>query len=58
MKHNNRKRYNDDFRKMVVDLYHSDQSVRNLEIYNESKGRYGAPEIHHYLSGEGYHLSP
>jgi len=31
MKHkNNGKRYNDDFRKMVVDLYNSGQSVRNL----------------------------
>lgn len=31
MKHkNNGKRYNDDFRKMVGDLYHSGQSVRDL----------------------------
>ena len=31
MKHkNNGKRYNDDFRKMIVDLYQSGQSVRNL----------------------------
>lgn len=31
MKHkNNSKRYNDDFRKMVVELYHSGQAVRDL----------------------------
>mgnify|MGYP001195759274 FL=1 len=31
MKHkNNGKRYNDDFRKMVVELYYSGQSVRDL----------------------------
>ena len=31
MKHkNNGKRYNDDFRKMVVELYHSGQKVRDL----------------------------
>jgi len=30
MKHkNNGKRYNDNFRKMVANLYHSGQSVRN-----------------------------
>src|SRR5699024_5426091 len=28
--HKNGKRYNDDFRKMIVDLYQSGQSVRNL----------------------------
>jgi len=40
MKHsNNGKRYNDDFRKMVVDLYHSGQSVRNLS------GEYGVSEV-------------
>lgn len=31
MKHkNNGKRYNDDFRKMVVELYNSGQSVKSL----------------------------
>jgi len=40
MKHNNNgKRYNDDFRKMVVDLYHSGQSVRSLS------GEYGVSEV-------------
>jgi len=36
---NNGKRYNDDFRKIVVDLYHSGQSVRNLS------GEYGVSEV-------------
>jgi len=27
--HKNGKRYNDDFRKMVVDLYHSGQKVKD-----------------------------
>lgn len=40
MKHNNNgKRYNDDFRKMVVDLYHSGQSVRSLS------SEYGVSEV-------------
>jgi len=41
MKHkkNNGKRYNDDFRKMVVDLYNSGQSVRNLS------SEYGVSEV-------------
>lgn len=40
MKHkNNGKRYNDDFRKMVVDLYHSGQSVGNLS------SEYGVSEV-------------
>ena len=40
MKHkNNGKRYNDDFRKMVVDLYQSGQSVRNLS------SEYGVSEV-------------
>ena len=31
MKHkNNGNRYNDDFRKMIVDLYHSSQKVKDL----------------------------
>ena len=29
-KKNNGKRYNDDFRKMIVDLYHSGSSVKDL----------------------------
>jgi len=28
--HKNDKRYNDDFRKMVVDLYHSGQKIKDL----------------------------
>src|SRR5690625_6462244 len=36
---NNEKRYNDDFRKMVVDLYHSGQSVRSLS------SEYGVSEV-------------
>ncbi|HSH25554.1 MAG TPA: IS3 family transposase [Massilibacterium sp.] len=40
MKHkNNGKRYNDDFRKMVVELYHSGQSVRDLS------SEYGVSEV-------------
>jgi len=40
MKHRkNGKRYNDDFRKMVVELYHSGQSVRDLS------GEYGVSEV-------------
>jgi len=42
MKHNNNnngKRYNDNFRKMVVDLYHSGQSVRSLS------SEYGVSEV-------------
>lgn len=40
MKHkNNGKRYNDDFRKMIVDLYHSGQSVKNLS------SEYGVSEV-------------
>ncbi|MGM8216858.1 IS3 family transposase [Bacillaceae bacterium W0354] len=40
MKHkNNGKRYNDDFRKMVVELYHSGQSVRSLS------SEYGVSEV-------------
>jgi len=35
----NGKRYNDDFRKMVVDLYRSGQSVRELS------GEYGVSEV-------------
>src|SRR5699024_9860102 len=35
----NGKRYNDDFRKMVVDLYHSGQSVRDLS------SEYGVSEV-------------
>jgi len=30
MEQNNGSRYNDDFRKMIVDLYHSGQSVKDL----------------------------
>lgn len=37
--HKNGKRYNDDFRKMVVDLYHSGQSVRDLS------SEYGVSEV-------------
>jgi len=36
---NNGKRYNDDFCKMVVDLYHSGQSVRSLS------SEYGVSEV-------------
>ncbi len=36
---NNVKRYNDDFRKMVVELYHSGQSVSNLS------SEYGVSEV-------------
>lgn len=40
MKHRrNSKRYNDDFRKMIVDLYHSGQRVKDL-----SK-KYGVSEV-------------
>ncbi len=40
MKHkNNGKRYNDDFRKMIVDLYDSGQSVTNLS------SEYGVSEV-------------
>jgi len=40
MKHkNNGKRYNDDFRKMVVDLYNSGHSVRDLS------SEYGVSEV-------------
>ena len=43
MKHKrNGKRYNDDFRKMVVELYHSGQSVRNLS------SEYGVSEVSIY----------
>ena len=38
-KENNGKRYNDDFRKMVVELYHSGQSVRDLS------SEYGVSEV-------------
>jgi len=37
--HKHGKRYNDDFRKMVVDLYLSGQSVRELS------GEYGVSEV-------------
>ena len=37
--HKNGKRYNDDFRKMVVDLYNSGQSVRDLS------SEYGVSEV-------------
>jgi len=37
--HKNGKRYSDDFRKMVVDLYHSGQSVKNLS------SEYGVSEV-------------
>ena len=44
MKHkNNGKRYNDDFRKMVVELYNSGQSVRSLS------SEYGVSEVTVYL---------
>ncbi len=36
---NNGKRYNDDFRKIVVDLYNSGQTVRNLS------SEYGVSEV-------------
>jgi len=36
---NNGKRYNDDFRKMIVDLYHLGQSIKNLS------SEYGASEV-------------
>ena len=40
MKHkNNGKRYNDDFRKMVVELYNSGQSVKSLS------SEYGVSEV-------------
>ena len=40
MKHKkNGNRYNDDFRKMVVELYHSGQSVRDLS------SEYGVSEV-------------
>ncbi|WP_330949075.1 hypothetical protein [Virgibacillus sp. MG-45] len=40
MKHKkNSQRYNDDFRKMVVELYRSGQSVRDLS------GEYGVSEV-------------
>lgn len=35
----NGKRYNDDFRKMIVDLYHSGSSVKDLS------GEYGLSEV-------------
>ena len=38
----NGKRYNDDFRKMVVELYHSGQSVRDLS------SEYGVSEVSIY----------
>jgi len=34
-----------------------DLTERILEIYNESKGRYGAPKIHHISCKAGYHIS-
>ena len=37
--HKNGKRYNDDFRKMVVDLYHSGQKVKDLS------SEYGVSEV-------------
>jgi len=37
--HKNGKRYSDDFRKMVVDLYHSGQSAKNLS------SEYGVSEV-------------
>ena len=37
--HKNGNRYTDDFRKMVVDLYHSGQSVKDLS------GEYGVSEV-------------
>jgi len=37
--HKNGNRYSDDFRKMVVDLYHSGQSVKDLS------GEYGVSEV-------------
>lgn len=39
MKKSNGKRYNDDFRKMVVDLYHNGQSVKDLS------SEYGVSEV-------------
>ena len=36
------------------DQENHDLTKRILEIYNESKARYGAPKIHHLLSKEGY----
>jgi len=39
------------------DQENHDLTGRILEIYTESKGRYGAPKIHHLLSKEGYHVS-
>lgn len=39
---NNGKRYNDDFCKMVVELYHSGQSVRDLS------SEYGVSEVSIY----------
>jgi len=40
--HKSGKRYNDDFRKMVVVLYHSSQSVRDLS------SEYGVSEVSIY----------
>jgi len=39
---NNGKRYNDDFRKRLVDLYNSGQSVRNLS------SEYGVSDVNIY----------
>ena len=39
MSHKNGKRYNEDFRKTVVDLYHSGQSVKTLS------SEYGVSEV-------------
>ena len=36
------------------DQENHDLTKRILEIYNESKARYGAPKIHHLLCKEGY----
>lgn len=41
-KKNNGKRYNDDFRKMIVDLYHSGSSVKDLS------SEYGISEVSIY----------
>ena len=36
------------------DQKNHDLTERILEIYNESKGRYGPPKIHDILCKEGY----
>lgn len=45
----NGKRFNDDFRKMVVELYHSGQSVRDLSSeYVEMLSAFHAKYIKYY----------